>query len=52
MLPQNKGGQWTVASEEVVPKSEYGSVLKKPLLCRRMQQLSRENKQAAKDKEN
>ena len=25
LLPQNKGGQWTVASEEVVPKSEYGS---------------------------
>lgn len=27
-------------------------ILKKPLLCRHMQQLSRENKQAAKDKEN
>ena len=25
LLPQNKGGQWAVASEEVVPKSEYGS---------------------------
>ena len=25
LLPQNKGGQWTVASEEVVPSSEYGS---------------------------
>ena len=25
LLPQNKGGHWTVASEEVVPSSEYGS---------------------------
>ena len=25
LLPQNKGGQWTVTSEEVVPSSEYGS---------------------------
>ena len=25
LLPQNKGGQWTVASEKVVPSSEYGS---------------------------
>lgn len=31
LLPQNKGGQWTVVTEEIVPESEYGSASEKAI---------------------
>ena len=51
LLPQNKdSGQLLL--KRLCRSQNMVRILKKPLLCRRMQQLSRENKQAAKDKEN
>ena len=45
LLPQNKGGQWTVASEEVVPSSEYGSDSEKAVAVQPMLLLLRESKE-------